>query len=283
MKSKFKIGDVVIALNGRKLIVVDMDSYSVTLADEEGITSIRNRRAFVRNSESLTWFDEKARKYVAGGKFMMNCGVELEIVKIHTKNNITVIDSLGNTGRTSEAALKNRSARWAFPHPDNRYFRYKLGDTFLSAKGYLLTVVKRFKHFKYLLEDVDGNTKIVGHSIREIRKWPFRLKSDGISPKGYYVYVAHLGGEPLYIGSGKGYRWKHVNSGESHNYLLNEHFFLKEDKLIIEIFKDGLSQVESLQLEFELIKKHSPIYNRQKAAGHFKPPASKTKPLLAAL
>ena len=86
-------------------------------------------------------------------------------------------------------------------------------------------------------------------------------------PLGYYVYIASIDGEIFYIGSGKGDRYSHVNSGISHNYKINLHHFTAEQKLSIAIYREGMSKDESRELETNLILQLNPKYNYKKYAG----------------
>jgi hypothetical protein len=58
-----------------------------------------------------------------------------------------------------------------------------------------------------------------------------------------------------YYGEGKEERPNHVNSGTSHNFKINQHFFL-HGEMKVEIIKRGLSKQESLAIEKFLIQSH---------------------------
>ena len=54
--------------------------------------------------------------------------------------------------------------------------------------------------------------------------------------KGYYVYGAYgIHGELLYIGYGKGDRYKHCNSGMSSNKGLNRYYFTNGEGVCISV------------------------------------------------
>jgi hypothetical protein len=73
----------------------------------------------------------------------------------------------------------------------------------------------------------------------------------------YIVYrVKDADGTIRYYGEGREGRPGHVNSGVSHNFKINEHFFTK-GPMEVEILSDGLSKQEALVIEKFLIKAHS--------------------------
>lgn len=91
-----------------------------------------------------------------------------------------------------------------------------------------------------------------------IRSNPQRIKKDHIdsSEIDYIVYCAKdKDGLIRYFGEGKKNRPKHVNSGISHNYKINEHFFLR-GSMSVEIIKENLSKQEALALESLFIKSY---------------------------
>ena len=82
--------------------------------------------------------------------------------------------------------------------------------------------------------------------------------------KEYYVYHAYgVKGELLYIGKGRGERWRHCISGASHNKWLNKYYFFNgEDKSmnvkIVEYFK---TEELALVAEEASIKLLNPKFN----------------------
>jgi hypothetical protein len=72
----------------------------------------------------------------------------------------------------------------------------------------------------------------------------------------HVVYVAYdAEGEIRYIGEGRPDRPAHVNSGISHNYRINEHFF-RRGKMCVEIIHSGLTKPSALAIERLAIRKH---------------------------
>lgn len=78
----------------------------------------------------------------------------------------------------------------------------------------------------------------------------------------YEVYIVLIKKEVVYIGSGKsGIRHKHVNSGVSHNYMLNKIHFTNPNSMKVMVIEENLTQERSLELELELIKQYQPAFN----------------------
>ena len=72
----------------------------------------------------------------------------------------------------------------------------------------------------------------------------------------YIVYIARdKEGTYRYIGEGRPERHLHVNSGASHNYKINEHYFLN-GALDVDVVSSGLSKPKALAIEKFLIVKH---------------------------
>lgn len=99
-----------------------------------------------------------------------------------------------------------------------------------------------------------GNTTVVrAHK----RRTPLRLVVNNRSLTDHIVYVVKdHAGSVRYFGEGKSDRWQHVNSGASHNWKINEHFFTK-GPLDVEILQRGLTKSEALSIEKMLIRGHS--------------------------
>ncbi|MEB3310968.1 MAG: hypothetical protein VKJ02_12105 [Snowella sp.] len=73
----------------------------------------------------------------------------------------------------------------------------------------------------------------------------------------YIVYQAYdINGILRYIGEGRPDRYLHINSGVSHNYKINEHYFV-HGKMDVKIVKEGLSKPEALAIEKFLIGRYS--------------------------
>jgi len=78
-----------------------------------------------------------------------------------------------------------------------------------------------------------------------------------LSEVNHVVYkAADIEGVLRYIGEGKENRPQHVNSGVSHNFKLNEHYF-KRGNMTVEVIKTGLNKQEALAIEQLLIRRHA--------------------------
>ena len=78
----------------------------------------------------------------------------------------------------------------------------------------------------------------------------------------YEVYIAMVKKTIVYIGSGRaGVRHKHVTSGVSHNYCLNQVHFKNPKSITVIVLHSNLTQERSLELEMELIKEYEPVFN----------------------
>ncbi|MEI7796043.1 MAG: hypothetical protein WCI06_05325 [Methylococcaceae bacterium] len=101
-----------------------------------------------------------------------------------------------------------------------------------------------------------SNGKIVMVSSHK-RRNPKIIKNRTINTDDvdYVIYRVDYQGAICYYGEGKESRPKHVNSGISHNFKINEHFFLN-GAMKVEIIRMGLSKQESLAIEKFLIQSH---------------------------
>jgi hypothetical protein len=73
----------------------------------------------------------------------------------------------------------------------------------------------------------------------------------------HIVYTAtDSDGVIRYVGEGRSDRYLHVNSGKSHNYKINEHFFLN-GKMNVNIVSKGLTKPKTLAIEKFLIARNS--------------------------
>ena len=112
-----------------------------------------------------------------------------------------------------------------------------------------------------------GQHEVAGHfrnlrsgrvvQVRDHRRTnPLMMQSRkrNFSDVSYLVYRAYdADGVLRYIGEGTESRPAHVNSGTSHNYKLNEHFFMR-GAMRVEIVSTGLSKGEALAVEQLLIR-----------------------------
>lgn len=86
------------------------------------------------------------------------------------------------------------------------------------------------------------------------RKNPLRLVVNNRALTDHIVYeVRDADGTIRYFGEGKSDRWKHVNSGVSHNRKINEHFFTRGE-MTVKVVLEGLTKSEALSIERLLIR-----------------------------
>ncbi|MCZ4367536.1 hypothetical protein [Sulfitobacter dubius] len=89
------------------------------------------------------------------------------------------------------------------------------------------------------------------------RNNPLRLIVNNHVLTDHIVYcVKDFEGKIRYFGEGKRNRWQHVNSGVSHNWEINKHYFTKGE-LHVQIVQEGLTKSEALSIEKFLIKRNS--------------------------
>lgn len=74
---------------------------------------------------------------------------------------------------------------------------------------------------------VESSINNLYEEIRELRAIRDKLSTKKIELEGrnYYTYIVLVGGQPRYVGKGKGDRWKHAISGASNVAMLNKDFF----------------------------------------------------------
>lgn len=98
---------------------------------------------------------------------------------------------------------------------------------------------------------------VVSHIAPQKRRNPLRLVVQNDLLKDHIVYQAKdADGQVRYIGEGKSDRWKHVNSGVSHNFKINEHRFIRGE-MDVSVLYEGLTKTEALSIEKALLKKHA--------------------------
>jgi hypothetical protein len=138
---------------------------------------------------------------------------------------------------------------------NDRFFWYQVKISTLET---ICSEIDREKHSVVSHERHlnSGKIVIVGSHVR---RNPIITKNSRINTEevDYIVYRARdFEGVIRYYGEGKENRPKHVNSGVSHNYKINEHYFTK-GAMQVEILKRGLSKQECLAIEKFLIKSHT--------------------------
>ena len=121
----------------------------------------------------------------------------------------------------------------------------------------LLTPEERAKHSVQTFSrktPSGGTTMVRAHERRNPRA--LRDRTENLDEVAHVVYRAYdTDGVLRYIGEGRTTRPEHVNSGTSHNFKLNEHFF-RRGPMRVEIIARGLSKDEGLSIERLLIRGH---------------------------
>lgn len=99
------------------------------------------------------------------------------------------------------------------------------------------------------------NPEIMNAIYRKNKLLDAKVPWDGFDD--HVVYTAtDIDGVLRYIGEGRSDRYLHVNSGKSHNFKINEHFFLY-GKMDVNILAKGLTKPKALAIEKFLIVKNS--------------------------
>ena len=150
-----------------------------------------------------------------------------------------------------------------YPVPKREFFPHGICEytssqhiLFGTVDKLLRSIPDREKHAvrSHERQLVSGHyTRVKSHKRRN----PLRLKHGDLSAVDHLVYKVFDSDSNLrYIGEGKSDRPSHVNSGTSHNYKINEHFF-RDGEMRIEIVYEGLTKYEALSIEKFLLKQYS--------------------------
>lgn len=159
-----------------------------------------------------------------------------------------------------EQVKKHMQARLLLPKSgfDSGYMDYVslVAATFGTTDKLIASLPDRQKH------DVKAHTRtyqsgVVAHIAPQKRRNPLRLVVQNDLLTDHIVYqVKDADGQVRYIGEGKSDRWKHVNSGVSHNFKINEHRFVRGE-MDVSVLYEGLTKTEALSIEKALLKKHA--------------------------
>ena len=186
--------------------------------------------------------------------------VPLPAMKLDEFKEWGTIEGIGGiNGNQVEQDIKNKG-----------YARYSFLDFDTGSMEYLSAVKVQFGTVDKLIQSlpdrdrhnvVSHNRKLSSGKTTKIkahkRKTPLRLVSSSGALTDHVVYsVKDWESNVRYIGEGKRDRPKHVNSGASHNWKINEHFFTKGE-MTVERLHEGLTKSESLAIEKMLIKQHT--------------------------
>lgn len=268
--TRYPVGTKLTSICGIEVTIVEKDGDWVWLEDACGYRKKFNRCVFLvgfhwrvvtSNQNVLAYQRENTLK--EGEIVLLECGVNVEIVQITRgkyayRKKVTVKDRLNNMLTVGEQHIKHKTCTWPFFLPENTGWNLE-DKTYLTREGVEIRIKSPHTDVgKYVMVDMEGNTKICTQSLVQRERVNWKTNSDMAV---YYVYFATLGDTIYYIGNGKGPRSEHVNSGKSSSVLLNIHFFSDKEKLKVEIVHKGLTKKEANKLEKSLIAKYNPVYN----------------------
>lgn len=199
-------------------------------------------------------------KIQAGQTVVLNTGEILEIVRFKVSS-VLLIDSNLNKRELSRDKLIKNKIKWT--HPNARKYNLEIDPTRFRSEfdGFYNVMFLDYENLEATIKfDNSYNTKTVDifTALNGLAQDRYVLPEYA---EEHYVYAAYYNEVIYYIGQGKETRYKHVNSGTSHNYDLNWHHFNNYD-FEIKIIKDQLTKEQAIELEDELIKRHQPRCNK---------------------
>ncbi len=170
-------------------------------------------------------------------------------------------------GVTTMVPASEAVAEWADPvHfiPQFTPSRWKASDKVtiyqmtVGPLDRLLTLEERARHEVSAFDRTLASgrtTRVRPHQRRNPRRLADRSQNlDEVAHVAYRAFDAD--GRVRYYGEGTAARPSHVNSGASHNYKLNEHFF-RRGPMRVEVFANGLSKDEARAIERLCIRGHT--------------------------
>ena len=115
---------------------------------------------------------------------------------------------------------------------------------------------KTIFHYGIWIATADLYDEFSNKNNLEKRKSLRNVKVPWDGSSSYIVYIAKdKEGIVRYVGEGKPERYLHVNSGVSHNYRINEHYFLNGE-MQVDILRDQLTKPKALAVEKFLISRY---------------------------
>ena len=165
---------------------------------------------------------------------------------------VPVIEAVSRWGAPLHFVPKFTPSRWK---ANDKVTIYQLT---VGPLDRLLTPEERARHDVSAFERTLASgrtTQVRPHQRRNPRRLANRsLNLDEVAHVAYRVFDAD--GRVRYYGEGTATRPGHVNSGASHNYKLNEHFF-RRGPMRVEVFASGLSKDEARAIERLCIRGHT--------------------------
>lgn len=182
---------------------------------------------------------------------------EEELIHRETKAIVFDIKFLGVMSPTHDFIANNPKAKF-FPSDSKGSYIFHYGIWISSPDLYIETEPEeeRPRHDVRAHKRALSSGKAVSVSAHKRRN---RLVEIGVPWDGFddhVVYLAYdIAGELRYIGEGRPDRPAHINSGVSHNFKLNEHYFLK-GCMKVEVVAEGLPKPTALAIEKFLITRN---------------------------
>ena len=225
----------------------------------------------------------REKKLKVGDTFTLRPGVVVTVVEYKDCSNIRVEDDVGNSRIVCASYLRRGKAVWCkadgslrkglrgtSPPPNSHEKRkaweltFPVGsvwNTYKSGQYEIVGIVDSTNATIRWLDDgvEESNVTLYNIKMRMVAKTKAVGRADH-RPVGNYVYVVTSLGEVVYVGMGKGDRYKHCTSGKSTSVELNRLRF-QDAPLIVEVYKDNLSREDAIQLEAAIIRQLKPRCN----------------------
>lgn len=203
-----------------------------------------------------------------GDKFMLNCGVLVEVINYYSALQIEVSDDQGNTKLVRASNLKAKSVSWdgATAKDKTPGGKFQVGAVGSSNRWGAFEVVEYNSPTDITIKFLNTGNVQDGMQASQLSSGRFKDRKayaeKVVKPVavGNYVYIAKHGDEVVYVGKGSGERYKHCTSGRSSSYYLNKLHFDGAD-VVVEIHKDRLTEEEADLLEKSMIASLSPKGN----------------------
>lgn len=274
-KRKIIIGDEFKLLCGVTVKVIDyIDSRYILVEDQLGnkkTTRSDSLRAGTTGWEFTNPDWEKGKKpsdIQEGDRYKTKGYGDIEVVKFTNCRDVLVkFIETGFVKRTTSSSIIQGYIKDNTRSSVNKHqSKYPIGGEFLSKNSgkFRIVDIDTCKNITIQWEESGHLQRYVSSArINDGNLIDESHNRDYLKPKKgrHYVYIAKFSDKIVYIGHGFKLRYLHPNSGVSHVQDLNRIFFLEEEKIKVEIFKDDLSKEDAINLEKLLIDKYKPIYN----------------------
>lgn len=224
----------------------------------------------------------KHRPVSVGDKFISKDGVWVTVTMYNDANNVEVCDGDGNKRVTDMHTLwggikwknidgsvvksrRTMASRGSGTPRQKMLDKLRIGSVWVS---------RIYGDFTIVEVENSANVSVRWHSTGECQRGvlassiykgtlvnkTFEEIPSPYAPVGHYVYMATVDGYVVYIGRGKGNRYKHAYSGRSGNRELNRLYF-NGAHVVVEVLRHEMTYEESCELEKKLIAKYKPLCN----------------------